>query len=250
MTLINFTTSHAGVGFHAIPEVINSGLSRLFPDSDMRFSFEKPRSENAKTMRSSTGAEIGYFCYGNYVMTGEERILLELFKKQLYSWLELEDFARRDKLSKCFNRKAFDEDYEFACQSVIQGHWQSMAIIVIDINGLKNLNDNYGHDRGDVLIAKSTQLIKSVLNGKSLLYRIGGDEFAVIAKDLSIDALNELITRLEVSQQNKWVELSEHTRYPVQFSVGGASSESVSIENLFSIADEAMYEKKRAFYQK
>ncbi|WP_199450174.1 diguanylate cyclase domain-containing protein [Vibrio harveyi] len=250
MTLINFTTSHAGVGFHAIPEVINSGLSRLFPDSDMRFSFEKPRSENAKTMRSSTGAEIGYFCYGNYVMTGEDRILLELFKKQLYSWLELEDFARRDKLSKCFNRKAFDEDYEFACQSVIQGHWQSMAIIVIDINGLKNLNDNYGHDRGDVLIAKSTQLIKSVLNGKSLLYRIGGDEFAVIAKDLSIDALNELITRLEVSQQNKWVELSEHNRYPVQFSVGGASSESVSIESLFSIADEAMYEKKRAFYQK
>ncbi|MCV3262874.1 diguanylate cyclase [Vibrio harveyi] len=100
------------------------------------------------------------------------------------------------------------------------------------------------------MIAKSTQLIKSVLNGKSLLYRIGGDEFAVIAKDLSIDALNELITRLEVSQQNKWVELSEHNRYPVQFSVGGASSESVSIENLFSIADEAMYEKKRAFYQK
>ncbi|MFV8410763.1 sensor histidine kinase [Vibrio owensii] len=46
MTLINFTTSHAGVGYHAIPEVINSGLIKLFPDSDMRFSFEN-RTVNA-----------------------------------------------------------------------------------------------------------------------------------------------------------------------------------------------------------
>ncbi len=44
MTLINFTTSHAGVGYHAIPEVINSGLNRLLPQSDMRFSFTNPKA--------------------------------------------------------------------------------------------------------------------------------------------------------------------------------------------------------------
>ncbi|MEF1308438.1 GGDEF domain-containing protein, partial [Vibrio owensii] len=75
MTLINFTTSHAGVGYHAIPEVINSGLIRLFPDSDMRFSFEKPDCERVKTMRSSTGSELGYFDYGTYSMNEEEGIL-------------------------------------------------------------------------------------------------------------------------------------------------------------------------------
>lgn len=250
MTLINFTTSHAGVGYHAIPEVINSGLIKLFPDSDMRFSFDKPNCERVKTMRSSTGSELGYFDYGTYSMNEEEGILLELFKKQLYSWLELEEFARRDKLSKSFNRKAFDEDYEYARQSVAQGRWHRMSILIIDINGLKTLNDTYGHDRGDLLIAKSTQLIKTVLQGKHALYRIGGDEFAVIAQDMNAEALDELISALEASQQDKWIELSGQNRHPVQFSVGGASSESVALENLFSIADEAMYEKKRAFYQK
>ncbi|AUV86441.1 diguanylate cyclase domain-containing protein [Vibrio campbellii] len=249
MTLINFTTSHAGVGYHAIPEVINSGLNRLLPQSDMRFSFTKPKGERVKTMRSSTGTVVGYFDYGTYALDEEERILLELFKKQLYSWLELEDFARRDKLSKCLNRKAFDDDYEFARQSVAKGYWDSMAVIIIDINGLKTLNDNYGHDRGDLLISKSTQLIKSVLRDELMLYRIGGDEFAIIAPEQSQQSLEALISSLEEAQEDKWMDLSEHKRHPLKFSVGGASSDNVSLDNLFSMADEAMYEKKRAFYQ-
>lgn len=249
MTLINFTTSHAGIGYHAIPGVINSGLNRLITSSDMRFSFSHPKGGQIKTMRSSTGTVLGYFDYGQYEMNEEERILIELFKKQLYSWLELEDFARRDKLSRCLNRKAFDEDYEFACQSLVNGRWNSIAIIIIDINGLKMLNDNSGHDRGDLLIAKSTQLIKSVLKEEFMLYRIGGDEFAVIAKNIDSTALDALTLSLEVAQEDKWIELSEHKRHPVKFSVGGASSEGTSLDNLFSMADEAMYERKRAFYE-
>ncbi|WP_104025532.1 diguanylate cyclase [Vibrio hyugaensis] len=249
MTLINFTTGHAGIGYHAIPEVINSGLNRLIPGSGMRFSFIRPKGTQTKTMRSSSGTVLGYFDYGHYAMNDEERILIELFKKQLYSWLELEDFARRDKLSRCLNRKAFDEDYEFACQSVAKGQWDAVAIIIIDINGLKALNDNYGHDRGDILISKSTQLIKSVLKEEFLLYRIGGDEFSVIARNLNGLMLEVLTSALEAAQEDKWIELPEHKRHPVKFSVGGASSEFTSLENLFSMADEAMYERKRAFYQ-
>ncbi|MGR5447921.1 diguanylate cyclase domain-containing protein [Vibrio jasicida] len=249
MILINFTNSQAGVGYHAIPEVINSGLNRLLPQSDMHFSFTKPKGERVKTMRSSTGTMVGYFDYGTYALDEEERILLELFKKQLYSWLELEDFARRDKLSKCLNRKAFDDDYEFARQSVAKGCWDSMAVIIIDINGLKTLNDNYGHDRGDLLISKSTQLIKSVLRDELMLYRIGGDEFAIIAPERSQQSLEALINSLEEAQEDKWIDLSESTRYPVKFSVGGASSDGALLDNLFSMADEAMYQRKRAYYQ-
>ncbi|MGR5131991.1 GGDEF domain-containing protein [Vibrio alfacsensis] len=248
MTLINFTTSHAGVGFHAIPDVINSGLDKLLPNTSMHFSFLKPKGSKIKTMCSSTGTTLGYFDYGAYSLNDEERILLELFKKQLYSWLELEDFARRDKLSKCLNRKAFDEDYEFACQSVAQGRWELMAIIIIDINGLKALNDNYGHDRGDLLLVKSTLLINSVLRDEHYLYRIGGDEFAVIGKNFSAETLDSLLLQLESSQDDQWIEFSEHHRYPIKFSVGGASSETAPLDKLVSMADEAMYRKKREFY--
>lgn len=248
MTLINFTTSHAGVGFHAIPDVINSGLNKLLPNSGMHFSYLKPKGRKIKTMRSSTGTTLGYFNYGSYSPNDDERILLELFKQQLYSWLELEDFARRDKLSKCLNRKAFDEDYEFACQSVAQERWESMAIIIIDINGLKALNDNYGHDRGDLLIAKSTRLIGSALKDEYDLYRIGGDEFAIICKNVGSKALDNLLLQLESSQDDKWIEFSEQHRYPIKYSVGGASSEISPLDKLVSMADEAMYRKKREFY--
>lgn len=248
MTLINFTTSHAGVGYHAIPDLINSGLLRLFPHSDMSFSFLRPKGNRIKTMCSSHGEVLGYFDYGSYKMNDEERLLLELFKKQLYSWLELEDFARRDKLSKCFNRKAFDEDYEFACQSVAQNRWDSMAMIIIDINGLKTLNDTYGHDRGDILIMKSTRLIRSILGDGHSLYRIGGDEFAVIAQNHGKQELESLVAALDSVQQDQWIEFSENHRYPVKFSVGGETSEVASLNCLISMADEAMYRKKREFY--
>jgi diguanylate cyclase (GGDEF)-like protein len=248
MSLINFATSHAGIGYHAIPEVINTGLDKLFPGTEMRFSFYKVIGERVKTMRSSTGATLGYFNYGKSSLNEDEIILIELFKKQLYSWLELEDFARRDKLSKCSNRKAFDEDFEYACQSVVRSKWESMSVLVVDINGLKVLNDNYGHDRGDLLISKSTQLIRTVLGDDSKLYRIGGDEFAVIAKNCGVKRLDSLVSSLELAQEDKWIELSDNHRHPIQFSVGGASSETVSLDKLVSIADEAMYCKKREFY--
>lgn len=163
--------------------------------------------------------------------------------------MELEDFARRDKLSNCLNRKAFDEDYEFACQSVANGCWHSMAVIIIDINGLKAMNDNYGHDRGDLLISKSTQLIKSVLKEEYSLYRIGGDEFAVIAKDLNNMTLEELTSELEAVQVDKWIHLSESYRHPVKFSVGGASSDIEPLSDLISVADQNMYSRKRDFYR-
>ena len=248
MSLINFTTGQAGVGYHAIPEMINLGLERLLPGTGMHFSFHKQSSSKVKTMYASTGGVLGYFDYGNYVMNEEEQILLELFKKQLYSWLELEDFARRDTLTCCFNRKAFDEDYKAACQEIVKGNWGMMAIIVIDLNGLKVLNDNYGHDRGDVLIERATKIIKSVLQEGFVLYRIGGDEFAIIARELDTLTLVSVIEKLESAQNNKWVEFSGNTRYPIKFSVGGASSEWVPLDNLFSVADEAMYEKKREYY--
>ncbi len=76
-----------------------------------------------------------------------------------------------------------------------------------------------------------------------MLYRIGGDEFAIIAPEQSQQSLEALISSLEEAQEDKWIDLSEHKRHPLKFSVGGASSDNVSLDNLFSMADEAMYEK-------
>ncbi|MGF1724399.1 diguanylate cyclase [Photobacterium nomapromontoriensis] len=248
MTLINFSAAHAGIGYHAIPEMINAGLSKLLPRYDIKFSFSKPAGQHVKTMLSSNGDELGYVDFGDKTLSDDDTILFELFNKQLYAWLELEDFARRDKLSACFNRKAFDDDFEYAREAIAKDLWTSMSILIVDINGLKNLNDTYGHDRGDALIKTCSALIHSALDAQQTLYRIGGDEFAIIAKECCTTELNTIISKLDAVQKDRWIELSENNPYPVQFSVGGASSETESLKNLISIADKDMYRKKREYY--
>lgn len=248
MTLINFSAAHAGVGYHAIPAVINAGLNQLLPDYDMQFSFTKPPGQQVKTMHSSDGDELGYVDYGSKALSGDDMILFELFKKQLYAWLELEDFARRDKLSACFNRKAFDDDFEYAREAIAKGLWPMMSILIVDINGLKTLNDTHGHDRGDMLIKKCAALMRAALSDQQTLYRIGGDEFAIIAKECDVAQLNTLIAKLDTEQNEQWIELSESKRYPIKFSVGGASSEIASLKDLISLADKEMYRKKREYY--
>ncbi|KLV04125.1 diguanylate cyclase [Photobacterium aquae] len=248
MTLIHFSAAHTGVSYHDIPNVINSGLETLFPNYGIRFGFAKPDSQTVITLTSSEGNELGYFDCDVLALSCDDTILFELLKKLLHAWLELEDFARRDKLSTCLNRTAFDSDFEHAKAEMQNKSSDFLAVLIVDINGLKTLNDNYGHDRGDTLIVKSAQLIRSALSDRQYLYRIGGDEFAIVARECNQAQLRQLMADLARVQNGQWIDLNDDEQYPLTFSVGGASSETESLSQLISMADSDMYRNKRKYY--
>lgn len=126
----------------------------------------------------------------------------------------------------------------------------SFAILLFDINGLKNANDNFGHECGDRIIIDTASLVSRVF-GKERVFRIGGDEFIAIMDDADENRVRDLFERLEalVSELNRKERLDD---VALSFSWGksfyrpGMDS---GFKEVFKRADEAMYQCKLNYYQ-
>jgi diguanylate cyclase (GGDEF)-like protein len=96
-----------------------------------------------------------------------------------------EDMARMaytDSLTALPNRRAFETDLEAAFQSEARPQLPSLAVITFDLDGLKLTNDTMGHDQGDALLRAFGQALQQTFSQLGGAYRIGGDEFAVLAR--------------------------------------------------------------------
>ena len=123
---------------------------------------------------------------------------------------------------------------------------QSLAVIFLDIDGFKDVNDNYGHDVGDKLLIALAKQMKDTLREEDTLSRIGGDEFIVILSDLSdINSSLPLISRLlEAAAKEIYID---DLRIQVSASLGISfypQSEEIDPDQLLRQADQAMYQAK------
>lgn len=115
----------------------------------------------------------------------------------------------------------------------------TLGVIFIDINGLKQLNDTYGHERGDEIIHRTAERIKRHSMGKA--YRIGGDEFIVLWDEIG-----------EEKFQGKIEELKKEFQGESEYSISMGSvwqAGDIDIEKQVKIADAHMYEAKQAHYR-
>jgi diguanylate cyclase (GGDEF)-like protein len=114
------------------------------------------------------------------VMVALKRRLVEAEARQ-------REIANRDPLTGIANRRAFDSALRHALATRIdsagrrQGDDEPFALLVIDLDDFKAINDDYGHPVGDAVLRQTAQRARSVLRSTDLLARIGGDEFAVLA---------------------------------------------------------------------
>ena len=124
---------------------------------------------------------------------------------------------------------------------------ENLAVFMIDINGLKTVNDTLGHKAGDELICGAAKCIKRSLGNAGNTFRIGGDEFVVFAamtREQASDALIDLKYKTEIWSGKIVKNLS--------LSVGCALAqdcEGLSIDGLVKEADKAMYEQKKEYYR-
>ena len=123
-----------------------------------------------------------------------------------------------------------------------------LVAIAVDVNGLKEVNDNYGHEAGDELIRAAADCIKKVISGGDKCYRTGGDEFVVLARMNKEQAEWTLVSlESEAAYRNVEVtgELSLAAGYAISDDYRGCSA-----ERLVREADKAMYEAKEEYYRK
>ena len=120
------------------------------------------------------------------------------------------------------------------------------AVLVFDINYLKETNDRYGHDVGNKLIISAARVISDIFK-RSPVFRIGGDEFLVILQNRDLDEVEELLKIFDNECLNKTVE-TEKESIPVSIAKGFVRydpQKDTSFIDVFNRADDAMYENKR-----
>ena len=153
--------------------------------------------------------------------------------------------ASHDPLTGLANRRLFMERLDHACADP----GRQAALIFIDLDGLKIVNDRYGHDVGDLVLIEVGRRLDSHTPATYLSARLGGDEFAIVCDDLSSGfSPQDLADRLLVSLREDPLRLADGTKLGITASVGVVTFAGgvATAEAFMKHADDAMYEAKRA----
>lgn len=153
----------------------------------------------------------------------------------------LRKLATHDFLTNLDNTMLFDEKLSQAIERA-RRHGKMLAVIFIDLDKFKNINDTLGHDAGNELLVKAAGILKKNLRQTDTLARLGGDEFAVILEDIvypeSVRSIAEKICSLmlkPIEIKNKMVEIS------VSIGISIFPLDSQDPTELINFADTAMY---------
>jgi diguanylate cyclase (GGDEF)-like protein/PAS domain S-box-containing protein len=160
---------------------------------------------------------------------------------------EFKKLATIDPLTKLFNRRYFTEqaDKEFIRA---KRYKLSMALISIDIDHFKSINDNYGHPAGDkVLVAVSKQLQDS-LRQTDILARIGGEEFSILLPETTAESAMVFAERIRTEQEKLCItgEWQGEITLSVSIGISGFQVDDEAFDVLFSRADKALYQAKNS----
>ena len=169
-----------------------------------------------------------------------ENMAMRLYEREK----ELHFSANSDSLTGLRNTTAYKNWVTDFDKEIKNGN-AYFAVVVLDINNLKETNDTYGHDLGDKLIVNAAKAI-SVVFKRSPVFRIGGDEFLVILRQKDLDSYEELFERLDVTCENTIID--ENFKISISIARGFAMYDpdhDLCFNDVFKRADNAMYENKR-----
>jgi diguanylate cyclase (GGDEF)-like protein/PAS domain S-box-containing protein len=168
-------------------------------------------------------------------------------EQQLSSYAErLRAMAIRDELTGLYNRRGFLEVAGQAQHQALRDR-RPAALLFVDLNGMKRINDQLGHEQGDQALVDAAHVLGSALSEADVVARLGGDEFVAFALDFTDANLDPLRLRVRELADRR---VAEHERpFRLSMSVGGAFVDPTSgetLEALLERADAAMYEQKKA----
>lgn len=143
--------------------------------------------------------------------------------------------SKQDVLVNAYNRRHFDITYK---RLLIKN--KLFSIIILDLDNFKSINDNFGHDLGDIVLINTCKAIQPLLDEQSSLFRYGGEEFVVIVQDKSREDVLQLAENIRAKVESlHWKEDIVTT-----LSIGVAHSDANG-SNTFKKADEKLYVSKK-----
>lgn len=158
--------------------------------------------------------------------------LIDITEQRQYEE-KLHYMSTRDALTDLFNRSFFDAELERLKAS----RRYPVSIIIADVDGLKEINDTFGHAAGDLIIKLAADVLRRAVRPEDVVARIGGDEFAILLPQTS--SSHEALLRM---RQCRETVLFEDTELPLRLSLGEATAyNSSQLRDAMQLADLRMY---------
>lgn len=154
----------------------------------------------------------------------------------------LRDQSIRDALTGVYNRRFLDE-YLIKHLFYATRHNTTLAVIMLDIDDFKQINDKFGHDMGDIILGKLGHLLTNITRADDLVCRYGGEEFIYILQNCSIDSakMRAEELRLEVNKISQGPQLA---RLSISLGVSMYPMDATTAYELIDLADKALYHSK------
>lgn len=165
---------------------------------------------------------------------------------------ELKNAAERDALTGILNRGRMDQELSTAVMLHQRNPTINFSVVLMDLIGLKQVNDEYGHTAGDQLICAVARELQQVCRESDGLFRFGGDEFVILCRSSTPEGTEALKHRIESHIQNRVVGIETETEgeqlLSIQLSLGIACTSEIPAREVLKVADERMYADKKRWY--
>jgi diguanylate cyclase (GGDEF)-like protein len=216
--------------------------------------------EGEKVILEDLGSTNGTFCngtrvqrqalsHGDKILLGSTTILKFSYHDKLDEMFQrqMSESALRDGLTKTFNKRYLSERLESEFTYAAR-HATPLALLFLDIDHFKKINDAYGHPGGDFVLTELSKLITDTLRPEDILARYGGEEFAIISRGTEVAAGEAMAEAVRAMVEgHAFVYEGQPIRVTISVGVAGAPHAGVqSPADLIAVADEMMYEAKRS----
>lgn len=151
-----------------------------------------------------------------------------------------------DNLTNIYNRRYFFEMSRNII-SIASREEKKVSLLMLDIDYFKKINDHYGHQAGDFILVNLTKDIEKLMRKSDVFARIGGEEFAILLNDSSLEGAKVIAEKIRIMIENK-IFLYDSISIHITFSIGMSelNKENTLIENLYKQADKQLYVAKES----
>ncbi|HXI59833.1 MAG TPA: GGDEF domain-containing protein [Polyangia bacterium] len=237
-----------GRGEQVAVRIVDDGISRAHAAIE---------SDGACATLVDLGSTNGTFCNGDRVSRreladgdkialGASTILKFMYQDDEEARLQrqLYESALRDSLTSSFNRRFFLDRLRSE-MAYAKRHQKALAVLFMDLDHFKKINDTYGHPAGDKVLVEVSQVIRSLLRAEDVFARYGGEEFVIACRGIELKGAEILAARILDAVRRAGVEHAGRT-IALTVSIGVAVYGELSeVETLIAAADAAMYEAKQ-----
>ncbi len=155
--------------------------------------------------------------------------------------LRLQAQARHDSMTGLLNRTAFQEEAEKILERAKGMGKLTPAMLIVDIDKFKQINDNYGHLYGDTIIVALAEVLRSVFGEEAAIGRFGGDEFTILMLHADWDTLEDTIIKLRETYARDIVPTAEGQKITCSVGASRYGVDGTTVEEMLKNADSALY---------